>query len=69
LELSSRYLAEHGLLDARGKPHNLLSIANSYGNSARLHAVALGLDRVSKNITPMTLDSALEELANKERSQ
>lgn len=68
LELSSRYLAENGLLDARGKPHALLSIANSYGNSARLHAVALGLDRVSKNMTP-TLDSALEQLAAKESAQ
>jgi hypothetical protein len=57
LELSSRYLSKEGLLDARGKPYNLLSIANSYGNSARLHAIALGLER-----HPKTVDASLEEI-------
>jgi hypothetical protein len=65
LELSARFIAANGLLDARGKPHALLTIANSFGNSARLHAAALGLERVSKNVTP-TLDAALEQLAAKE---
>jgi hypothetical protein len=55
LELSARYIGANGLLDAKGKPHALLSVANSFGNSARLHAVALGLERV-----PKTVDATLE---------
>ena len=69
LELAARYLIENGLLDSKGRPHGLVQVVNSYGNSARLHAVALGLDRVSKNVTPITLDSALEQLAAKENAQ
>lgn len=57
LELSSRYLSEHGLLDEKGRPHPLLHVANSYGNTARLNALALGLER-----QPKTVDATLEEV-------
>jgi hypothetical protein len=63
LELSSRYLAVHGLLDEKGRPHPLLHVANSYGNTARLNAVALGLERASKTI--MSLESVMEEYRHK----
>jgi hypothetical protein len=67
LELSSRYLAEHGLLDANGRPHPLCHIANSYGNSARLHAVALGLERRTKDA--MTLDAVLADIAERRKGK
>src|SRR5258708_175012 len=64
LELSSRYLVEHGLLDEKGRPHPLLHVANSYGNTARLNAVALGLERAPKNVTS-TLESVIAEYRDK----
>jgi len=50
LELCGLYLAEHGLVDARGKANPLLTVAATYANSARLSALALGLRRVPKEI-------------------
>lgn len=57
LELASQYLATAGLLDAKGKPHPLLSIVNSYANTTRLNAISLGLER-----QPKTVDATLEEV-------
>jgi hypothetical protein len=57
LELGSHYLATHGLLDERGRPHPLLHVLNSYGNTVRLNATTLGLDRV-----PKVIDATLEEV-------
>ncbi len=69
LELSARYLIENGLLDSKGRPHGLVAVVNSYGNSARLHSLALGLARKSRDVTPPTLDAVLEEYRVKRQGE
>jgi len=67
LELAGALLAREGLLNRKtGKPHAVLSIAATYANSARLSAIALGLERRAKRIGPQNLQEHLVQIAEKE---
>lgn len=63
LEIGGLFIAKRGLLDKKGNPHPLLHIMNTYGNSARHAALALGLERQPKRIE--TLDDVLADIAEK----
>jgi hypothetical protein len=60
LALAQRYVVREGLVNRKGKPHPLLGLLVSYVNSARLNAVALGLERRARKIGPSTLAEYLE---------
>jgi hypothetical protein len=60
LALAQRYVVREGLVNRKGKPHPLLGLLVSYVNSARLNAVALGLERRARKIGPDTLIEYLE---------
>jgi len=61
LELAGALLAREGLLNRKtGKPHAVLSIAATYANSARLSAIALGLERRARKVGPANLAEYLE---------
>jgi hypothetical protein len=63
LGLASEYILREGIVNAKGKPHPLLSILGTFGNSVRLNAVALGLERRAKDVH--TLDSVMREYKDK----
>lgn len=64
LELAGAYLAREGLLNRKtGKPHAVLNIAATYANSARLSALALGLERRARKIGPTNLAEYIEAKA------
>jgi hypothetical protein len=63
LALAQRYVVREGLVNRKGKPHPLLGLLVSYVNSARLNAVALGLERRARKIGPDTLIEYLESKA------
>jgi hypothetical protein len=60
LALAQRYVVREGLVNRKGKPHPLLGLLVSYVNSARLNAVALGLERRARKVGPDTLIEYLE---------
>jgi hypothetical protein len=60
LALAQRYVVREGLMNRKGKPHPLLGLLVSYVNSARLNAVALGLDRRARKVGPGSLHEYLE---------
>lgn len=67
LKLAGAYLTREGLLNRKtGKPHAVLNIAATYANSARLSALALGLERRPRKIGPASLDEYLEQRENPE---
>jgi len=67
LGLASSYLGREGLINRKnGRPHALLSVVATFGNSARLNALALGLERRAKRIGPQNLQEHLAQIAEKE---
>ena len=66
LKLAGAYLIREGLLNKHGKPHAVLNVAATYANSARLSALALGLERRAKKIGPQNLEEHLAQIAAKE---
>ncbi len=52
-------LRETGIVGRRGRPNSLLKTAATFINSARLGALALGLERKPRRIGPTTLDEYL----------
>jgi hypothetical protein len=60
LALAQRYVVREGLINRKGKPHPLLSLLVSYVNSARLNAVALGLERRARKVGPDTLSEYMD---------
>jgi hypothetical protein len=60
LKLAQRYVLREGLVNRKGKPHPLLGLLVSYVNSARLNAVALGLERRARKVGPDTLSEYID---------
>ena len=58
LGLAGEFLAREGIVNAKGRPHPLLAVLGTFGNSVRLNAVALGLDRKARSV--VTLEEYLE---------
>jgi hypothetical protein len=61
LALAQRYVVREGLVNRKGKPHPLLGLLVSYVNSARLNAIALGLERRARRVGPADLTEYLLE--------
>lgn len=67
LKLAGAYLVREGLMNRRtGRPHAVLNIAATYANSARLSALALGLERRARKVGPQNLEEHLAQIAEKE---
>ena|ERR1700734_3862431 len=64
LKLAQRYVLREGLVNRKGKPHPLLGLLVSYVNSARLNAVALGLERRARKVGPSNVLEYMELLDN-----
>jgi hypothetical protein len=60
LSLARRYIVREGLVNRKGKPHPLLGLVVSYANSARLNAVALGLERRARKVGPDSLSEYID---------
>ena len=64
LKLAGAYLTREGLLNRKnGRPHALLAVAATYANSARLNALALGLERRARKVGPANLQEYLAQKA------
>jgi len=67
--LGEIHLKRVGVVDPNSKkPTALLTVLATFINSARLSALALGLDRRSKNVVK-TLESTMREIAEREHSE
>jgi hypothetical protein len=66
--LAEVHLKRSGIVNRRTeKANSLLSVAATFINSARLGAVALGLERRARNVT--TLAAKLQEIADREHAE
>ena len=63
--LGLAYVEQCGLTDAKGEAQPILKVLNSYGNSLRLHLVAVGLERRARDVTP-TLEAYLRQREQKQ---
>lgn len=67
--LGEIHLKRVGVVDPNSKkPTALLTVLATFINSARLSALALGLDRRAKNVVK-TLESTMREIAEREHSE
>ena len=70
LKLAGAYLVREGLMNRKtGRPHAVLNIAATYANSARLSALALGLERRAKKVGPSSLTEYLEQKARESEAK
>ncbi len=63
--LGLEYIRANGLTDGAGDVRSVAKVLATYGNSLRLNLIAVGLERVPRNVTK-TLDARLTEIAERE---
>lgn len=66
--LGLEHIKENGLVNAQGDVQAAAKIIGSYANSLRLNLMAVGLERVPRNVTK-TLEARLAEIAESEESE
>lgn len=61
--LAADYMAREGFTNSKGRPQPVLALLATYLNSLRLALVAVGLERVARDITPDTLQGYIQRKA------